>query len=219
MICSNWEHIHKEIQLLKCILLKNSYPIGLINRCTFAFLNKLFIKRPTEATVLKQEFLICLPFLGPDSLILGSKLKKLFSSVFPAYKIKIIIKPGTKLSSLFNFKDKLSPKCLSHVVYKFSCGGCNITYIGKTSRHLKVRMCEHLGISPITGKPRKFHPNQDTAVKKHLRESGHTCDMINFKILSNANNDLDLSIKESLLIGKENPVLNKQVKTFQLLLF
>ena len=80
-------------------------------------------------------------------------------------------------------------------------------------------MCEHLGISHITGKPRKFNPNQDTAVKKHLRESGHNCDMSNFRIISNATNDLDLSIKESLLIGKEKPVLNKQVKTFQLALF
>ena len=136
MICSNWELVHKEIQLLKCILLRNKYPMGLINRIVFMFLNKVFVRRPKEATVPKLEFLICLPFLGPDSQIVGSKLKKLFSSVFPAYKIKCIIKPGMKLCNLFNFKDKLSPKCLSHVVYKFSCGDCNITYIGKTSRHL-----------------------------------------------------------------------------------
>ena len=124
-----------------------------------------------------------------------------------------------KLGNLFNFKDRLSPKCLSQVVYKFSCGDCTITYIGKTTRHLKVRMCEHLGISHITGKPRKFNPKQDTAVKKHLRESGHKCTLDNFSIISRARNNLDLSIKESLLIGKEQPVLNRQVKTYQLALF
>ena len=103
--------------------------------------------------------------------------------------------------------------------YKFTCGDCNITYIGKTTRHLKVRMCEHLGISHITGNPRKFNPQQDTAVKKHLRETGHKCDMKNFQILTQAKSDLELLIKESLLIGRERPILNKQVKTYQLSLF
>ena len=37
-------------------------------------------------------------------------------------------------------------------VYKFTCGSCNATYSGKTKRHFKVRICEHLGISALTGK-------------------------------------------------------------------
>ena len=167
MICSNWHLIHKEIQLLKSILLRNKYPVGLIDKTIFIFLNKLFVKKSKETTVPKKEFLMCLPFLGPDSKIVGTKLKKLFTSDFPAYKIKYIVKPGIKLGNLFNFKDKIPLKCLSHVVYKFTCGECNITYIGKTTRHLKVRMCEHLGISHITKKTRKFNPNQDAAVKKN----------------------------------------------------
>ena len=35
---------------------------------------------------------------------------------------------------------------------KFQCGSCNATYYGKTKRRFKVRMCEHLGISALTGK-------------------------------------------------------------------
>ena len=32
------------------------------------------------------------------------------------------------------------------------CGGCNATYYGKTQRHFKARICEHLGISHLSGK-------------------------------------------------------------------
>ena len=218
-ICSNWEQIHNEINFLKCVLIRNKYPINIINRSISIFLQKLFVKRDKPDSVEKREFIICLPFLGSETLIVKSKLKKLFSTIFPAYKIKIALRSGIKIGSLFNYKDKISSKSRSHVVYKFTCGDCNVTYIGKTVRHFKVRMCEHLGISHITGKSRKFNPLQDTAVKKHLRETGHKCDFNNFEIINRANSDLELLIKESLLINRHTPFLNKQIKTYKLSLF
>ena len=36
--------------------------------------------------------------------------------------------------------------------YKFKCSGCSATYYGKTKRHFKVGMCEHVGVSALTGK-------------------------------------------------------------------
>ena len=218
-ICSDWEKIHTEINFLKCVLIRNGYPAGIINRSISIFLQKLFIKNEKPASVEKREFVICLPFLGSETLMVKSKLKKLFAAVFPAYKIKIALRAGIKIGSLFNYKDKISSKSRSHVVYKFTCGDCNVTYIGKTIRHFKVRMCEHLGISHITGKLRKYNPNQDTAIKKHLRDTGHQCSCDNFEIINRANTDLELLIKESLLINKHNPVLNKQIKNYTLSLF
>ena len=218
-ICSSWEQIHNEINHLKCVLIMNKYPYKLINNSILIFLDKVFVKRPKPDTVPKRQFTICLPFLGTETLSVKRKLKKLFSTVFPAYDIRIVLSSGIKIGSFLNFKDKLSFKVRSFVVYKFTCGECNVTYIGKTKRHLKVRMCEHLGISYITGKPRKFNQNQTTAVREHLRECGHKNDLNNFKILTQAKSDSELIIKESLLIGKEKPPLNKQVKTYQLSLF
>ena len=44
-------------------------------------------------------------------------------------------------------KIKIIPKELqSHLVYKFSCGNCNVTYYVKTERYLNVRSSEHIGI-------------------------------------------------------------------------
>ena len=82
-----------------------------------------------------------------------------------------------------------------------------------------IRMGEHIGILYITGNPRKYNPQQTTAVREHLRLCQHTSDFNNFEILGSAKNDFTLQIKESLFIVKEEPLLNKQVKRFQLSLF
>ena len=39
-----------------------------------------------------------------------------------------------------------------NLVYKFKCNICNDIYYGKTKRYFKVRVYEHLGIIPLTGK-------------------------------------------------------------------
>ena len=50
------------------------------------------------------------------------------------------------------FKDKIPSFLRSDIVYKFQCGSCNGTYYGKNKRPFKIRMCELLGISALTGK-------------------------------------------------------------------
>ena len=220
-ICSDWARIHDEINKLKCLLIRNKYPLKFINFCIRTCLDKLLTKKGKLAvtTVPKREFMICLPFLGNETLIVKKKLLKLFSTQFPAFKLLIVLKSGIKIGSLLNFKDIIPFGARSHVVYKFSCGNCDITYLGKTKRHLLVRMSEHLGISYKTGKPRKYNAQQTTAVREHLRLCKHTSDVKNFKIVSHANSDFELLIKESLLVAKEQPELNKQIKSFQLSLF
>ena len=157
--------------------------------------------------------------MGSETLIVKKKLKKLFSNEFlHKFKLQIVLKSGIKIGSLLKFKD-IPFDARSHVVYKFSCGNCDITYLGKTKRHLLVRMSEHLGISYKTGKPRKYNNLQTTAVREHLRLCKHESDVNNFKIVSYANTDFELLIKESLLVTKEQPELNKQIKSFQLSLF
>ena len=47
----------------------------------------------------------------------------------------------------------------SGIVYKYNYGGCNAPYYGKTERHFKVRMREHLGVSALTGKRMKGDNN------------------------------------------------------------
>lgn len=118
---------------------------------------------------------------------------------------------------MFRFKDKLPRSLLSGVVYKFPCSGCNATYIGKTIRHLKVRSCEHLGFSHLTGK--RVATQQQSAVSEHLLMSSHTADGNNFTVLSSDARNYLLEIKESLFILKEKPVLNRMITSAPLYLF
>ena len=135
-------------------------------------------------------------------------------------KLKIVFKSGIKIGNLFKFKDSIHSHIRSLVVYKFSCSGCNATYIGKTKRHHKVRMCEHLGTSFRTGEPTKFNEKSSTAIRDHIRDSGHKNDFESFKLLSFGKNNFECLIKEKLLLQKFSPTLiNKQVKNFKLSLF
>ena len=70
----------------------------------------------------------------------------------PYCNIQFVFQTKCNISNFFTFKDKIPSFLRSGIVYKFQCGSCNATYYGKTKRHFKVRMCEHLGISALTGK-------------------------------------------------------------------
>ena len=50
-ICTNWEQVHREIETIKSIMLKNGYPTILIEKTVNYFLNKLFAKRTVQPTV------------------------------------------------------------------------------------------------------------------------------------------------------------------------
>ena len=83
---------------------------------------------------------------------LKQKLRTYFKNPLPQCNIKIILKSTNRFSSLFHFKDVISKELQSYMVYKFSCGNCNVTYYGKTERDLNNRSSEHIGISHLTKK-------------------------------------------------------------------
>ena len=218
-ISSTWSLIHDEISKLKHILIKNRYPINLIDFCITKYREKLICKRRLVTTVSQKEIRVVLPFMGKYTNLVKNKLTKLVSITFPCCKLKCVFQSGRKIGSFFCYKDRIPFNVRSLVVYKFTCGDCNVTYIGKTKRHMKVRMNEHLGISLRTGKQLKFNSSNATAIRSHCETCHHSASYKDFSIIDTARNDFELLIKESIVIGKESPLLNKQVKSFQLALF
>ena len=105
----------------------------------------------------------------------------------------------------------------SNVVYKFSCGRCSAAYYGETCRHLNIRVGEHSGVSPLTGK--KLKAKTTTAIKDHMLFCGHLVSLEGFKILASSNSEFHLKIKESLLISRDKPELNRNEKSLPLYLF
>ena len=99
----------------------------------------------------------------------------------------------------------------------FTCGTCNATYYGETCWHLRVRVGKHSVVSPLTGK--KSKSKMSTAVKKQRLFCNHIVSFFYFKILATSDSDFHVKVKESLLISRDAPILNKNEMSLTLYLF
>ena len=163
-----------------------------------------------------MELVMVLPYLGTLSSNLKRKLRTCFKNSLPQCNNIIILQSTNRFSSLFRFKDIIAKELQSHLAYKFSCGNCNVTYYGKTERHLNVRSSEYIGISHLTRKRVECKPS---TASEHLLLHNHDGDFNNFTILCRDNDGFRLLFRESILISRDSPVLNKNTASFPLLLF
>ena len=147
--------------------------------------------------------------LGNASFQIRKKLQKLFTDNLTSCIIKILFKSPVRVKTFFIFKDKLPKILVSRLVYKYKCGGCNTTYSGNIKRHFNVRICEHLGISHLTGKKLKIDNNKLTAIQEYRLSYNYSPSFEGFSILTRESNDFKLKIMESLLIASNKVVLNK----------
>ena len=179
-ICSSYEKFHDEIVLLKEVFKKNEYPQFFIDKCIKKYLNKLFVPKSIIHTVDKKQVLLVLPFLGPLSFEIRSRLRKCLKHYIPYCSLKVVCQSKSGISNLFHFKDVVNSMLSSHIVYKFMCSCCNATY-GQTERHFFVRASEPLGITLLTGKfvktPKK------SAIFDHMLLDGHKASFDKFSIL------------------------------------
>ena len=141
-----------EVAKLKEILLKNGYPRKIIDVCVFKFLNKFFEPNPVTLTDPKKQLFIVLPFMGNMSGAIKSGSSKALQKRLPFWKLRVIFKFANCLKSYFNFKVVLPEPSRSCQIYKFTCESCSTFCIGKTFWHLNVRVLQHQGVSPRTGK-------------------------------------------------------------------
>ena len=154
-------------------------------------------KKQTQQEGISQ--FITIPYFGHPSIAFARKLRQSFKR---HYNVKLQCSFNTtKIKNFFSLKCP-TPKLLkANVVYKFDClCDINISYIGKTKRHLATRI--------------KEHRSEKSAIGQHL-QTCHTCDHNfnenQFKILSTGNSDFDCKIREALLIKSEKPTLNQQL--------
>ena len=114
------------------------------------------------------------------------------------------------MSSFFKLKEAIPLYLRSHLIYKFQCSNCNITYYGETERHLKVRAGEHISTSPLMGK--RVSKNKKSSIKDHCLLSGHVFSFHDFIVLNYGSHKFKRLIKESLVVTKDKPLLNKQLE-------
>ena len=142
----------------------------------------------------KKDLTIVLPFLGNFSMNLRNRILKVFNKTLPQCSIKVIFQSKNRLETFFRFKDSIPLALRSHLIYKYTCSNCNVTYYGETERHLKVRAGEHLSISALTNK--RVNNNKSSAVKDHCIFYNHEGDFPDFSVLSYESNKFKLLIKD-----------------------
>ena len=112
-------------------------------------------------------------------------------------------KPGT----YFQLKSRTPLLLCSNVVFKFTClCDSNLTYTGKSTRHLSTRVGEHLNVSS---------QHENSAIKLHILLCA-VCfnvrhDLNSFEVLKQCKSDFQAKIYEVLLIKKHRPSLNEQL--------
>ena len=108
-------------------------------------------------------------------------------------KLRVIFQTNNRLRNYFRFKYFVPETLRSSLIYKFSCRSCTASYIGKTYKHFKVKVSEHQGVSPRTGKPVKG------ALSSSVRDQMLVCDHKvmheDFKFLGNESNRYLLELK------------------------
>ena len=123
----------------------------------------------------------------------------------------LVFQLKNRIVNLLNFKDVFNTKLRSHTVYKFMCSCCNATYYGQTQTFF-VRVSEHLGNTPLTGKFVKT-PKKST-IFYHLLLDGHKARFGNFSVLLKDSIKFKLQLKEFLLKSHDKPFFNKNIYSF-----
>lgn len=101
-----------------------------------------------------------------------------------------------------NKKDKTPLLSKSDVVYRLTCNECKLPYIGQTSTTLKQRISLHKSDS-------KLRP-QRCSLASHVKETGHTIDYDNIKVLEVERNLFKRSFLEMCHISVSENNLNKK---------
>ena len=213
-ICSSNSSFWSEIEKLKSFFSKNGYPSHTIDKCITSKINTISKSQPIIQTAEKKPLFVVIPYMSNSSnKTMSREILEIVKRFYPQLELKILFKNDFSISSFFRFKDRVSTLLRSNLVYKYSCGQCNATYYGETTRHLKTRISEHKGLSPRTGLP-LCNPSH-SSIRDHALELNHDIDDKNFHIVFNSS-PFDTKISESILIHKHNPSLNNRDSSVKL---
>ena len=180
------------------------------------FLDTKYRVQEKVITVPQKTLLLILPYLRPLSVQTKFKLRKSLKGILNCCKLQIVFKSQNELAKAFRLKDRIPKDLTSGVVYKFQCGLCNELCYGECLRHLNVRIGEHIGISPLSRNKVKA---KGIAVSDHLLLCNHSACFENFSVLTKENKMFVLELKENLLIMRDKPSLNRNIRSAPLYLF
>ena len=88
--CSDFIKFHHEIEKLKSILYKNSYPRGLVEKCIKERSDKILASKPVVSAVPKKNLVIAVPYLGKFSLQIRARINRIMKNKLPYCNIRFV---------------------------------------------------------------------------------------------------------------------------------
>ena len=231
VVCSNEELQQKELNFLKSVFIKiNGYPSKVVNRVIYEVKTKMKDENRSSgvATVIPEEPsapepqanivaeevhtpFICLPYKGEEGESIINKFKKSLKEALPSNVRPRVTFKGTKLGSCFRIKDKVPTEHETNLVYRFKSPeeeDDQSRYIGQTNVRFGTRTYEHCCT------------DKTSAVHKYKTRKNVVISDNDFEIIDKGfPRTVDRKLAEALYVKEEDPILNRQKKTFKVLLF
>ena len=212
-IASSYIIFHKVLLALKQKFLKNGFSSFIFDSNVCKYLNNQYTPKPSNPTVLKKRIIFVMPYLGPLSILIKRRLKRLISKFYPLVELKIVFKRGNTIKDMFSYKDRFPLKNSSGVVYQVQCEACgsSATYIGKTANKIHERFYGSNGhLNPAT---------KASALLEHLALNFNPkCEFnANIRILDSCSHELQLRYAESIHLKFSKQTLNTQECSIPLL--
>ncbi|CAF3743431.1 unnamed protein product [Rotaria sp. Silwood1] len=124
-ICSTYEALHDEFDIIRGLALDNGYPVAFVESIIRRQLNLISTPRAITPTAPESDTVVLrVIYYGKPSQIYAKRVTAAVAKQYPLKQIPTELKSG--------------------VVYEATCPQCKEQYIGKTCRHLKTQMNEYL---------------------------------------------------------------------------
>ena len=186
---------HGDLVNIKKKFIRNGFPKWQFEVKVNKFLTSVYNPNATQQTAPKTTCMLVLPYLGPLSIYVNRKIKRLLNKFYPHIELRIVYRRGFSIRNLISYKDQLPLKCSSGVVYYICCKSCGPSqaYIGKTINTVHERFYGANGhLNPSTKK---------SALLEHLGKGiSDQCefDVNTLKIIGKCEYDLKLRYAESI---------------------
>lgn len=196
----------KNFQLLRNVLLDNSYPHSLVDSVITKYKNLSSTTQTStneRITTEENSRRFSFPYING----MFEKIKH----VFHKRDIKIVGKPMNQLGPLVfsKLKDAIPKEMRSGLVYQLNCLDCDETYIGETKQYVSKRMYDH-----------SYHiqigDTKHSGAVSHSSSLNHKIDFENFNILTMENNTQKRRILEAINIKKHKSSMNIQEECISL---
>ena len=192
-VCSDCDILAKEMEHLNRVLHYNNYPQWTINQ--WGKLDKQDPPiHPETGNEIKKHFYISVPYFPG--------LSESYKKIFKYMPIQVCFKGVNTLKSmLMHPKDKISNDQKKDLVYHWECkaDGCNLSYIGETSRALGKRVREH-------------SKSTTSAILKHCKDLHHPLPSnSDFNIIDKDPSQITREAKEAIHIRRLDPSLNRNI--------